>query len=112
MTICSFPHVRDAYERPDYQRIHKASYGTFKNRLAIAERLFLDNHRNCRALDNCFEMGDGDQIAAALVAKAMKDDDLKRAIAKDYPENCLEDGFPERWLADYRKLHNPLGLAA
>jgi len=92
---------QSGYDRPDYNRILKASYGTFKNRLAIAKQLLLDNHGGCRACDNCFEMGDGDKIAIALVEAAMQSPELKATFARDYSPNCLRDGFPERWLDFY-----------
>jgi hypothetical protein len=113
MKLNPHPDYFDVASRPDYSRIQKASYGTYSQRLAIAERLYLD-HKNpdCRALDNCFEMGDGDDIAAALVAKAMQNDDLKQAISRRTPANCLKDGFPESWLESYNRINNPLGLLA
>lgn len=113
MKLTPYADYFDVFSRPDYAKLQKASYGTTAQRLAIAERLYLD-HANpgCRALDNCFEMGDGDEIAAALVAKAMQDNQLKHAISRRTPANCLKDGFPESWLESYNRIFNPLGLPA
>ena len=105
-----FPYPRregynHATDRPDYKRILRASYGTQKQRIAVAERLFLDGHRDCRALDNCFEMNDGDAVVAAIIGHALQNDALRRAIAADYPPHELQDGLPRRWLATYYAVH-------
>lgn len=68
---------------------------TAKERASIAARMLLRQKRLHRAFDDCFEMGDGDEVYIELMKKADKNPSLQQAIkAKGYG----------RWLdEDYRK---------
>jgi hypothetical protein len=101
-----------AYDRPDYDKLASKSYGTRKTRVAIARQLILDGHTDCRALDNCFEMGDGDSVVAALIGEAIQNHQLRRAIGLQFPASGLTDGLPTTWLKTYITVLNPLQLAA
>jgi len=100
------------YDRPDYDKLVSKSYGTRKNRIAIARQLILDGHTDCRALDNCFEMNDGDLVVAALIGEAIQNHNLRRCFARLFPASGLTDGLPTNWLKTYTTVMNPLQIAA
>lgn len=99
-----------AGDRPDYARLVKLTYGSQKARIAIAYRLLLDRHEDCRAFDNCFEMGDGDEIAIALARRIPQDPFLRAAVARVWHPQCLTaQGIPTRWqtLLDRQRASEP-----
>lgn len=102
---------RSAYDRPDYDRLNKASYGTRTTRIAIAKQLILDGHSDCRAFDNCLEMGDGDEVVASIIAYAIQNGEFRAALARLFDPQCMLDGLPDRWLATYERVRNPLFAA-
>ena len=88
----------DAYDRPDYDKIHRASYGKFADRLAIAKQLIRDGHTHCRAFDNCFEMGDGSRMVHALVGYALETPEFLKPLGKMFdPDQLDDDGIPKSW---------------
>lgn len=103
---------RSAFDRPDYDKLLAKSYGTLKNRIAIACQLIRDGHTDCRPFDNCFEMHDGAKVVSAVIGLAMQDASFREALARDYPPQSLTNGLPTRWLETYTRTMNPLQLAA
>ena len=67
--------------------------GDFQYRVSFAAAYMVRGITNSRALDNCFEMWDGDLVVTALVRRAMKNRRLWDAIARQWSE-----GFPKSWL--------------
>lgn len=93
----------DAYDRPDYARIQTASLGrSNKTRVAIAIRLMLDGHTDCRAFDNCFEMGDADKVIAGLVAYGLQNYALRDKIRRLWSSTLDAEGWPNGWLDIYK----------
>lgn len=65
-------------------------------RKALAEAIYLYGNarlRGSRAFDNCFEMGDGDEIVTYLVERARANPDLHAAITRDFGGT-----LPDSWL--------------
>ena len=67
-------------------------------RAGIAARILLHaktwsegGHGLCRSFDNCFEMGDGDEVHRLLMARAQGDADLVAAMKQHGCENWLRD---------------------
>lgn len=100
------------FDRPDYDKLVMKSYGSLKTRIAIARQLILDGHTNCRAMDNCFEMGDGHLVVSAIIHEAIQNQNFRLCLARDYSPENLTDGLPTRWLETYTRTMNPLKLAA
>lgn len=67
--------------------------GTYQYRVNFAANYMMRGITNSRALDNCFEMFDGDFVVTALVRRAMQNRKLWEAIAKQW-----RDGFPQSWI--------------
>lgn len=49
---------------------------TARARAGIAARMLRQSRTDCRAFDDCFEMGDGDQVMAHLLALTIEDPTL------------------------------------
>ena len=49
---------------------------TARARAGIAARMLRKGRTDCRAFSDCFEMGDGDQVMAYLLAMAIDDPEL------------------------------------
>lgn len=94
-----------AYDRPDYARLLKRSYGSQRQRIAVAKQLILDGHTDCRAYDNCFEMNDGDAVVSAIIGYALQNQPFREQLARNYPPQSLHDGLPERWPQTYYRHH-------
>jgi hypothetical protein len=102
-----------AYDRPDYQRLVTASLGrSAVSRATIAGRLLLDRHTDCRAFDNCFEMGDADKVIALLVQTGLQNEPLRSRIRESWSSTLDAEGWPKGWLDIYSEQMNPLHLAA
>ena len=71
----------------------KTISGGYQYRVNFAANYMTRGISNSRALDNCFEMYDGDLVVAALVRRAMKNRKLWDGIAHQWRE-----GFPQSWL--------------
>ena len=75
----------------------RAKSGTAQTRAAIAEAIYLEWHfenlRGSRAMDDCFEMGDGDEVVTILTKRSAMNPKLHSAICKDYGGN-----FPASWI--------------
>lgn len=97
--------MKSATDRPDYPRLLKRSYGTLRQRIAIAKQLITDGHTDCRAFDNCFEMNDGDEVVSAIIGHALQNQPFRKALAANYPPQSLTDGLPTRWLQTYYRHH-------
>lgn len=67
--------------------------GSYQYRVNFAAAYMVRGISNSRALDNCFEMFDGDLVVTTLVRRAMKNRKLWEAIARQWRE-----GFPQSWL--------------
>lgn len=67
--------------------------GGYQYRVNFAAAYMVRGITNSRALDNCFEMFDGDLVVTALVRRAMKNPKLHAAIAKQWGAQ-----FPQSWL--------------
>jgi hypothetical protein len=67
--------------------------GGFQYRVNFAAAYMVRGITNSRALDNCFEMWDGDIVVTALVRRAAKNPKLYAAIARQW-----RDGFPQSWI--------------
>jgi len=76
----------------------KTISGGFQYRVNFAAAYMMRGITNSRALDNCFEMFDGDLVVAALVRRAMKNRKLWEAIASQWRE-----GFPQSWISTANK---------
>ena len=72
--------------------------GNFQYRVNFAAGYMVRGITNSRALDNCFEMWDGDLVVTALVRRSMKNRKLWETIAKQWQE-----GFPQSWIATATK---------
>jgi hypothetical protein len=68
----------------DYTHLcYLANIGNTADRVEIAQALILygnDEVRTSRAMDNCFENGDGDQVRAELEMRALTNMKLARAM--------------------------------
>jgi hypothetical protein len=73
----------------------------FKYRVNYTAQCFLKDIKS-RAFDNCFEMNDGDAVVVALMRRAFKNYNLKRAISKNWRE-LGSLGFPVDWEKVYIK---------
>lgn len=71
----------------------KTISGTFQYRVNFAANYLARGIVSTRALDNCFEMFDGDMVVTALTRRAMKNRKLYDAISKHWSGN-----FPQSWL--------------
>lgn len=75
----------------------RAKDGTAQTRAAIAAAIYLEWHfenlRGTRAMDDCFEMGDGNEVVTILTKRAAVNPKLHAAICKDYGGN-----FPASWI--------------
>ena len=67
--------------------------GSYQYRVNFAASYMVRGITDSRALDNCFEMFDGDFVVTALVRRAMQNRKLWEAIAKQWRE-----GFPQSWV--------------
>ena len=68
-------------------------YESYQYRVNLAANYMMRGISNSRALDNCFEMFDGDLVVTALVRRAMKNRKLWEAIARQWSA-----GFPQSWI--------------
>lgn len=83
------------------------SHGNRLARVELAAAIYLEGCaqlRGSRALDNCFEAGDGSDVVADLVGRADRDPALFAAIAADFGGT-----FPASWRA--RAAERPGQLA-
>lgn len=71
----------------------RTASGSFQYRVSFAAGYMVRGIRSSRALDNCFEMFDGDLVVTALVRRAMQNRKLWDAIASQWRE-----GFPQSWI--------------
>lgn len=72
----------------DYAHLLRSSYGPFLKRVAVATRLLRMGATDCRAFDNCFEMGDGESVALSLALESRWDVELRERIRytfRNYP---------------------------
>jgi len=67
--------------------------GSFQYRVGFAASYMVRGISDSRALDNCFEMFDGDLVVTALVRRAMQNRRLWDAIAAQW-----RGAFPESWI--------------
>lgn len=65
----------------------------FGERVSYAKLCFLRGSSHTRHFDTCFEMADGDAVVTSLVRKAREDNQLWRAIARDWGGT-----FPQNWI--------------
>lgn len=68
--------------------------GGFQYRVNFAAAYMVRGITNSRALDNCFEMFDGDLVVTALVRRSLKNRKLWHSIASQWSE-----GFPQSWIS-------------
>lgn len=68
--------------------------GGYQYRVSFAAAYMMRGITSSRALDNCFEMYDGDLVVTSLVRRAMKNRKLWEAIARQWPGAV----FPQSWL--------------
>jgi len=90
-----------AYDRPYYETLRRLSVQNLAGRVRVAALLIRGRMTDCRAFDNCFEMGDADKVIAQLARMA------------DHGDTCLTAFMGaatvagETWLDKGRRLQSP-----
>jgi len=103
---------RSGYDRPDYNKLERLTRGTTTQRAAVACRLLLDRQYDCRAFDNCFESGDGDEVVAYIIDKARQNCHMQAAVCRAWSSEPMINGLPACLMRTWEQQRNPLFAAA
>lgn len=71
----------------------KSITGTTQDRINIACKVILSGKPTTRNFDNCFEMGDGDEVMRGVYQRALKNPKLKEAL----PRYLSPTAYEPRW---------------
>lgn len=74
---------------------------TLKDRINYATRVIREGRATSRQFDGCFEMGDGDDVVAALVKRAAKCPTLKANLPRYIAQSSIEKrtaSAPGQWV--------------
>ena len=64
--------------------------GTAKDRVNYAIRTISRNEKTSRKFDSCFEMGDGDLVAAEIVSRSKRNERLAANLPKYLGKDTIE----------------------
>lgn len=81
---------------------------SFQQRVNYAAQCILNQQTRSREFDSCFEMFDGDLVAAAIVRRCEVDDVLRAALA-NWQSHGRSSEIPAEWLeaaAKYKDVSN------
>lgn len=90
----------------------------FVRRVNYAVRVISEGRRTSRAFDSCFEEGDGDEVAAALVKRARKNEKLhanlfkyidKQSATEAYERTILVNNQPKEEAMPYHYTLDRIG---
>ncbi len=82
----------------------------FKQRVDYAAQCILTQETRSREFDSCFEMYDGDLVAAAIVRRCGENPDLHAALA-NWQSGGRSSELPADWLAAAEKFKSVRNLA-
>ena len=78
----------------------------FRYRVQYAASSIVKGSTDSREFETCFEMNDGDAVAAALASRALKNPKLKTAIARLYDfDQLTPEGIPQSMMKHYQRFH-------